>query len=154
MAVNQVIIEWVARQVDQRIGDGQCWTLAETALTFASAKTSNDIMGAKGVNSKADYVWGTEVRLAQLKPGDIVQFHMYKFTRHTDDGDEWGQRGDSNEPRHTAIVSSVGAKGQVTVYEQNIEGGPVQENTLYFDKSASGITISGKWKFYRPIAKP
>lgn len=154
MAVNQVIVSWVARQMGQRIGDGQCWTLAETALDYANAKTSNDIMGAKGVNSKADYIWGREVGLAQLQPGDIIQFHMYKFTRHTEDYDESGGRGDSAEPRHTAIVSSVGEKGQVAVYEQNIDGGPVEENTLYFDKHAPGVTITGKWKFYRPIPKP
>lgn len=153
MAVNQVLADWTARQMGQRIGDGQCWTLAESALDFAHAKTSNDIMGAKRVNSKEDYIWGREVGLAQLQPGDIVQFHMYKFARHTDDEDESGERGDSSEPRHTAIVASVGTKGQVSVYEQNIDGGPVEQNTLYFDKHASGVTITGRFKFYRPIAK-
>ncbi len=136
----------------QRIEDGECWTLAERALDFAHAKTSNDIMGAKRVNSKEDYIWGREVRLAQLQPGDIIQFHIYKFSRQPE-GD-WGERGSSSQPRHTSIVASVGTNGEVSVYEQNVDGGPVEQNTLYFDKHAPGITITGKFKFYRPIAKP
>ncbi|QHV96079.1 hypothetical protein [Spirosoma endbachense] len=151
MGVNQVIVQYAANKVGHRDGDGQCWTLAEKALKNAHAKTSNDIMGADGVNSDADYVWGTETSLANLQPGDIVQFNYY--TMHIDNADgSWREEG-RGEPRHTAIVASVGAGGKVVVYEQNIpDGGPVKKSTLYF-KNTDSVTLGGSWWFYRPIPK-
>ena len=151
MAVNQVIARWAAGRVGHREGDGQCWTLAEHALRNAHARTSNDIMGADGVNSDADYVWGTEVRLANLIPGDIVQFRYY--TQHIDAADGSFREDSRGEPRHTAIVAAVGANGALTVLEQNVpDGGAVRRTTLHFT-STENITISGSWWFYRPIAK-
>lgn len=151
MAVNKVIAAWAANKVGHRVGDGECWTFAENALKSANAKTSNDIMGADGVNSDADYVWGTEVSLSNLMVGDIVQFNYY--TVHVDAADGSWQEETRGEPRHTAIVASIGANGKVVVYEQNVpEGKAVKKSTLYF-KNTDSVTVSGKWWFYRPIPK-
>ncbi len=151
MAVGKVIATWAAGKVGHRVGDGECWTFAENALKNANAKTSNDIMGADGVNSDADYVWGTPVSLANLMPGDIVQFNYYTVHVDAADGSWWEEsRGD---PRHTAIVASVGSNGKVVVYEQNVpDGGAVKKTTLYF-KNTDSITVGGNWWFYRPIPK-
>ncbi len=151
MAVGKVVAAYAAGKVGHRDGDGQCWTLAEKALKNAHAKTSNDIMGADGVNSDADYVWGTEVSLANLIPGDIIQFNYYTVHVDAADGTWWEEsRGD---PRHTGIVASVGANGKVVFYEQNSPpGGAVKKTTLYFQNTES-VTVSGNWWFYRPIPK-
>ncbi len=159
MAVNQVIVEWVARQVGQRVGNGQCWTLAENALRHAHAQTSNDIMGADGVNSDADYLWGREVQLNDIIPGDIVQFRSYTCTYervYATDG-SWTEAAPKRrgEPRHTAIVKLKGINGAVTIYEQNVPSGRgVTIATLYFDNAAPGVSLGGYWWFYRPIPKP
>lgn len=151
MALNQVIARWAAGRTGHRVGDGQCWTFAETALRQAGARTSNDIMGADGVNSDADYVWGTEVSLANVQPGDIVQFRYYSV--HIESPDGSGREESRGEPRHTAIVAAVGANGAITVLEQNVpDGGAVRRTTLFF-RDSDTVTTNGNWWFYRPIPR-
>lgn len=149
MPLNQNIVNWVSSRVGNRVGNGECWTLAETALRESGAKTSNDIMGADNVTANADYVWGDSVTLANLTPGDIIQFRNYVVT--VDNGSSWWQE---TRPHHTAIVASVGANGVVEVLECNVKGSRrVQRNTLYFQTSSS-VSISGSWWFYRPQPRP
>lgn len=151
MGVNKVIATWAANKVGHRVGDGECWTFAENALKSANAKTSNDIMGADGVNSDADYQWGTPVSLTNLMAGDVVQFRYYTVHVDNADGSWWEET--RGEPRHTAIVASVGTNGKVVVYEQNVpDGSSVHKSTLYF-KNTDSVTVGGNWWFYRPIPK-
>lgn len=149
MPLNQNIVNWVSSRVGNRVGNGECWTLAETALRESGARTSNDIMGADNVTANADYVWGDPVTLANLTPGDIIQFRNYVVT--VDNGSSWWQE---TRPHHTAIVASVGASGVIEVLECNVKGSRrVQRNTLYFQTS-SNVSISGTWWFYRPQPRP
>lgn len=152
MAVGKVVAAYAANKVGHRVGDGECWTLAENALKNAHAKTSNDMMGADGVNSDADYVWGTPTTLANLTPGDIVQFNYYtEQITVSEDDPKTNTRG---EPRHTAIVASVGKDGAVTVYEQNVpDGKGVIKTTLHFTTTGN-VVVSGNWWFYKPVPKP
>jgi hypothetical protein len=142
-------------------GDGQCFALADNALKNAKAKSAADF---GKITPNADYVWGSEVTLSQLQPGDIIQFRNYRYDRTivTKTSDE--TRTDTNfetRPHHTAIVESVGTDGALVVLEQNApEGSPVQRSTLFF---ASGTTtagnqtttikIQGRFRFYRPQAR-
>ena len=147
--INSAIVNFTTAQSGTKVKRGECWDLAEEALKYVGAKTSNDIMGAKNVTAKADYKWGTPIKKADLIPGDIIQFRNYKYT--LDDGSY------QTRPHHTAIVSAVWYFGTVDVLEQNVpEGGPVTTNTLYLTSgSFDGITITvtGSFWCYRPIKK-
>lgn len=160
MGLNQTIVAWVKSKVGQNVmgqnsNASECWDLAEEALRYAGAKTSNDVMGK---NLKAPYKWGTAINsFGQLQAGDIIQFKMYKYT---ESNGAYQERGDSSWPHHTAIVGAVvgGDNNEVEVYEQNVpQGSGVQKCTLYF-KSKGTITVKGSfaknWWFYRPIANP
>jgi hypothetical protein len=152
------IVAYSRRQSGQKVGDGECFTLANTALTNAGAKGA----AAYGsVSPDVDYVWGTAVSLADVRPGDVVQFRNYRFDREvvtkkpkeivTDD--DFQERG-----HHTAIVERVEGNGVVTVLEQNVEGSPVVRTQLFFkdvpattaDNKTTTVKVSGSFWFYRP----
>lgn len=161
----QTILNYADSNEGFKVGTGQCFDLADLALKKAGAKSAADY-GVVGKDT--DYVWGSAVDLASVKPGDIIQFTNYKFVRKDfyDNDKASGNtaaQGKRGSPRHTAIVKSVGADGKITVWEQNIsadgetEGGPVQSCDLYFKSYTTGdekngvkVTVSGTIKFYRP----
>jgi hypothetical protein len=122
-----------------RYRDGECWTLVEDAVVGAGGVSSTKL--TPNFSPAASFVWGTPVQASQLKPGDVLQFTGYDWTRtvvtdvtmppnHEKGGDvstaiEGGKRG---EPQHSAIVVNVISPGVVDVIEQNIPAtsGPVQ----------------------------
>lgn len=161
----QTILNFAQSNEGKKVGSGECFDLADKALQKAGAKSAADY----GVVSKdTDYIWGSAVDLASVKPGDIIQLKNYKYVRNEvyDNEKESGNRLSEQtrgSPRHTAIVKSVGSDGKITVWEQNVlsdgtsTGGPVQTFDLYFKSSSTGdakngvtITVSGTIKFYRP----
>ena len=56
----------------------ECFRLVDRALAGAGAKSAADF---GTVAPDIDYVWGTPVSLADVRPGDIVQFRDYRFDR-------------------------------------------------------------------------
>jgi hypothetical protein len=136
------IVSYARRQQGSRVGKGQCFDLADTALRGAKAKSAADY---GKISPNADYTWGTPVTLAGLQPGDVIQFRNYTYestvvtkTDKATTTDEVAQ----DRPHHTAIVESVGEDGAVTVLEQNApDGSPVTRTVLYFKDST---TTSGK----------
>lgn len=155
------IVSFASQRRTQRVGAGQCYDLVNAALRAAGAKTAADF---GEITPDADYVWGTPVSLTDLRPGDVIQFRNYDFTRtvvtqtatETRTEETGGDR-----PHHTAIVERVGAGGEVSVLEQNApEGSAVTRATLYFTAgtTTSGsrtitIAVSGTWWFYRAQAQ-
>ena len=155
------IVSYARRQRGERVGDGECFTLADRALRSAEARSARDY-GA--VSPDADYVWGTSVTLTDLRPGDVIQFRDYRYDREivTETSRETTTREDSQmRPHHTAIVQSVDGNGAVTVWEQNSpEGSPVTRTQLFFTAgtTTSGnrtttIRVQGTFWFYRPEAR-
>ena len=155
------IVSYATRNRGQRVGDGECYTLVNRALTAADAKTARDF-GA--VSPNADYVWGASVTLTELQPGDVIQFRDYTFKRVDVTDDDSGTTTDEQEgdrPHHTAIVQSVDGNGAVTVWEQNAPAGSsVRRTQLFFTsrRTTSGnrtttITVGGTFWFYRPEAR-
>jgi hypothetical protein len=149
------------RRLAHPVGNGQCFTLVDRALAHADALSARDF---GEVSPDADYVWGTALALTDLRPGDIVQFRDYAFTRITVIENERGtstEETSGDRPHHTAIVERVGAGGEVTVLEQNVPvGAPVQRQTLYFvsgsattGNTTTTIRVSGTWWFYRPQSR-
>jgi hypothetical protein len=152
------VVSYASRGLGQRVGDGQCFALADRALRNAGAKSA----AAFGpVVPDGDYVWGTEISLAHLGPGDIIQFRDYScrvVTVAETASEERTEDRVEERPHHTAVVEQVGADGAVTVLEQNIPpGSPVVRTRLHFADSQSAsdgrtttVTVRGTFWFYRP----
>ncbi|MCK8493203.1 hypothetical protein M0L20_15150 [Spirosoma sp. RP8] len=156
-ATNLSVAGFAYSQYGNQVKRGECWDLAEEALKYAGAKTSNDIMGSKNVTANADYRWGTPIQVMDVEPGDIIQFRNYTTKVTSDTG--WQTQ---SRPHHTAIVAAVypviGAK-VVAVYEQNVANNrTVQINTLYLSSGTGlnwgeSVAVTGKIWAYRPIKK-
>jgi hypothetical protein len=158
----QQIMNFITQKMGTHHGDGQCFTLADDALKKAGAKSAADF---GKVTDDADYVWGTAVKLSDVKPGDFIQFRNYSYERktRTDNPDgSWSESEDKKgRPHHTAIVEQVNGDGSLVVLEQNApKGDPVARNTLFFKSgTADGgntkttIKVQGTVRFYRPQAR-
>jgi len=152
------IVSFARRQRGRRVGDGECYTLADQALRGAGAKSARDY---GTITPNADYVWGSSVNLSELRPGDVIQFRDYSYRRVDETEDESGTTTNEVEeerPHHTAIVQSVDGNGAVTVLEQNSpEGSAVRSTPLFFSNrttthgnTTTRITVRGTFWFYRP----
>src|SRR6476620_10099007 len=72
------IVGFARRQRGSRVGDGECFTFADRALSTAGARSASDY-GA--VTPNTDYVWGSSVSLSDLQAGDVIQLRDYRFDR-------------------------------------------------------------------------
>lgn len=156
------ILSLPRRRRGERVGDGECFTLADRALRGAGARSAGDY---GSVTPDADYVWGTSIAASQLRPGDIIQFRDYRYDREvvteTSDGATDTVQDFQEREHHTAIVESVGANGAVTVLEQNSpDGAPVTRNQLFLSggtttsgRTRTTITVRGQVWCYRPQAR-
>jgi hypothetical protein len=153
------VIGFARRQHGSRVGDGECFALADGALQNARARSASDF---GTVEPDADYVWGTPVTLSDLQPGDIIQLRDYRFDRDVDvensDGSGTTNTTSEERPHHTAVVETVNGNGSVTVLEQNApRGSVVRRSELFFTGSTSTvgrrtttIRVQGSFWFYRP----
>jgi CHAP domain-containing protein len=156
------ILGFARRQRGNRVGKGECFDLADSALSTAGAKSASDY---GTVTRDADYVWGSSVSLTDLQPGDVVQMRDYRFDREVEvnnpDGSGSSDKDFGERPHHTAIVESVDGNGAVTVLEQNApKGSAVRRSQLFFTDSdttagnrKTKIKVQGTFWFYRPQAK-
>jgi hypothetical protein len=155
------IVGYVRRQSGTRVGDGECFTLANRALQAAHAKSARDY---GTVTPTADYTWGAATTLANLQPGDVIQFRDYGYERkdvtETDRETKTTEHSE-RRPHHTAIVQSVDGNGAVTVVEQNSPvRSAVRRTQLFFTSrsfktgnTTTTITVDGTVWFYRPEAR-
>jgi hypothetical protein len=161
-AMSTRIVSYARNQSGSRVGDGQCFALADRALASAGAKSASDF---GTITADADYVWGPSVQLADLQPGDIIQFRDYSFDRESTtehpDGSTNTRTETQGRPHHTAVVEQVGSHGEVTVLEQNAPpNSPVRRSHLFFTTTTftegtttTTITVHGTVWFYRPQAR-
>jgi hypothetical protein len=160
--VGDRVLGFVRRQRGARVGNGECFTLADRALTNAGARSASDY---GTVTPSADYVWGSSVSLSDLQPGDVIQMRDYRYDREVvvsnPDGSGTTDTDFQERPHHTAIVESVGSNGAVTVLEQNApRGSAVRRATLFFSDTSTTaghkkttVRVQGTFWFYRPQAK-
>jgi hypothetical protein len=158
VSVADQIVAYARQRLGQRVGNGECFTLADRALRNAGARSASD---HGDVSPDADYIWGSSVNLSDLRPGDVVQFRGYRYDRTVDvnhsDGSGSTETHSEERPHHTAIVQRVNGS-VVTVLEQNAPAGSaVVTTTLYFGSSqttagdtTTRVAVSGSWWFYRP----
>ena len=142
-SMNEQVVEYARSKLGEKVGDGQCSSLAAAALRHAGAKIRRGDQGS----------WGEELEsLLDAKPGDILQFEGAAFSHTTfrDDGTKFMQT--MLFPHHTAIVARVrkrGAKPVLVVLHQNVgETKVVQEWTINIADKKRGTV-----KLYRPVAR-
>jgi len=156
------IVSFPRHRMGQRVGDGECFTLANTALQNAGAHGAAHY---GTVTPNADYVWGTSVGLSDVRPGDVIQFRDYRYDREVETKKANGSAtivSDFQErPHHTAVVERVDGGGAITVLEQNSpDGSPVTRTRLFFSggtttsgSTTTTITVQGTFWLYRPQAR-
>ncbi len=156
------IVGFAKRQRGNRVGNGECFTFADRALSGSGARSAGDF---GSVTPDADYVWGSTVALNELQPGDVIQLRDYRFDRevvvNNPDGSGSNDSDFQERPHHTVIVESVDGNGAVTVLEQNApKGTVVRRSQLFFKDSETTeghrkttIKVHGSFWFYRPQAK-
>lgn len=142
-AASAKIVDFARSKIGQKVGNGECTTLADEALVAANAKPMTHVTQKVYQNKQfvplASYSWGT--RVVQLgknrKPlmpyaGCIVQFENCKFSK---DGYSW------DFPHHTAIVESSNGT-MITLLHQNVDGdvnhSQVRRQTVDFSGKTSG----------------
>ena len=145
--LNQKIVTWIQGKMGQKVGDGECWTLAEQALQASGGYGS----GHYGkITDDADYEWGTKIKLTEVKAGDILQFrdHVVRTLTKTsirfEDQSGWDEEDDqsSTQAHHTAIVKTpADADGRMAVMDQNSDpGGKIVQNQVLYTRSVAEKT--------------
>jgi hypothetical protein len=122
------VVEFVEENKDKKVGNGECWTLANEAFKSAGITRPGDNLR----------VWGGEVdwKNEEILPGDILELKSAVFSN--------GQR---SAAEHTAVVMKKAHKdGKVFVYHQNWGKPGKKVSQLVFD--LNGMT-SGSAVIYR-----
>ncbi len=123
--LGQRVVAYALRHQGSQVGDGECFSLADAALHSAGARSAASY---EDITPDADYVWGNPVRLSDVHPGDILQFHNFHIRRRilktmqVPGGGSMSQEGEELEERdhHTAIVER-NFGGTLSILEQNVE---------------------------------
>ncbi|MFC2124302.1 hypothetical protein ACFLU5_05785 [Bacteroidota bacterium] len=138
--INQEIVSYVKTVIGEKVGRGECWDLADAALTTNNAKFDKS-------SQKTLYIFGKEYNPKKdiVLPGDIIQFEnvTVKYENgNTIFTESYGH--------HTAIVYNVLENNHIELAHQNtgFSGKKVGVSTFRFDD-----VQKGKMKFYHPIKK-
>ena len=138
--VNQEIISYVKTVIGKKVGRGECWDLADAALTASNAVFDKS-------TEESVLIFGKEYKPKKdrILPGDIIQFENVLVKYEKGNGiytETYGQ--------HTAIVYSIKSQDQIELAHQNtgFSGRKVGLSLLRLN-----AVQRGKMKFYHPIAK-
>jgi hypothetical protein len=148
--IGDQVVQFAHSRLGQKVGNGECTSLAAAALRECGAKRPDTIRG----------IWGDEIKsLRDLRPGDILQFEDAVFITHENRDDGAVLTLTASYPHHTAIVERVrkrGPKPVLVILHQNasVAGGDddqkiVKEWTLDMAKKRRGTV-----KAYRPVPTP
>ena len=135
--LNQKVVHFANARKGKKVGNGECWTLADQALKSAGAKRP-------GRDDLGNYAFGRRLGSKEtLRPGDILQFEKAEFVHRGEN--RWSRQ---SFPHHTAIVYRVSGS-KLTLLHQNVNGKrTVQMTTLDLSERTKG-TVTG----YRPQAR-
>jgi hypothetical protein len=153
-ALNDKVLQFARDHMGEKVGDGQCTSLAVEALRSAGAKVDP-------FRDDGNFVWGRQLEaLKDAKPGDVLQFRdaVFRTRRRLPGGGIQISR--SSYPHHTAIVAEVKGKASakvLVILHQNYEAPgqdkalkqTVQRGTLYLADLQKGGWI----RAYRPEAE-
>jgi hypothetical protein len=136
--VNKKVIEYVRQVIGERIGRGECWDLADQALTFAGAQFDKS-------SRKTIYIFGKlyDPEKEAIYPGDLIQFEGVAVSY---------KRGNmtytENYKHHTAIVYQVNPDKSLQLAHQNTSFGGRKVELSDLDLNN---VKKGKLYFYHPI---
>jgi hypothetical protein len=129
---NHKVIDFALSRMGRKVGDGECWALADRALAAAGAHRP----GKRGYGL---YVFGHRVPLRAVQPGDILQFEKVSFKHIKQSGRPSRRR----FRHHTAIVAGV--KGHTLILLQQNVGGVkrVMWGKINLDERQPGGSLLG-----------
>lgn len=153
---SDAIASWSESQIGLKVGNGECWTLANEALkAIAATCTSHNQEPCMASQSLVHgHVLYTYIPLQSRQPvpaggileagvarGDVVQILKARFES---GNGGWQTAGD---PDHTAVVTGVDADGSVRVVEQNVGGKKVVMRGRY----DMAEMVSGEVRIFRAV---
>ena len=155
--VGTKIVKFCQENLEKKVGDGDCYDLAQHALKAGGAKPQ---FRNPDKPNKGDYVWGELVLLLEatprglkptgkirdIKPGDVIQFRDTKWAGVPPSG---RGRYSMSFSHHTAVVSGVAANGLLLgILHQNYRG---QKKVLSGTLKLADLK-EGWIRIYRPVA--
>jgi len=132
LQLNQQIIEFVNSNMNKKVGKGECWDLANEALTLLQAKWDGNLKFGRKLDYKKECIY----------PGDIIQFEKVKV-KYTENKITYQEA----MPHHTAIIYEVKGTGDFVLAHQN---------TAYTGRKVGTSSLNllnvtgGKINIYRP----
>lgn len=170
-ALGQQVVHFARSNIGRKVGDGECFALADRALRAAGAATAEDFCQ---IGPTTDYVWSSqEVNISDAQPGDILQVRTFSAVRRIDRPDgSWNEdRSTRGSPNHTAVIESVRSEGGIvilTILEQNVTIGgtgnqpkksvrqneiPTSSGEIQSGRDTITYTVTGDFWIYRPVAR-
>ncbi len=133
--LNRKVVEYVESVIGEQVDRGECWDLANQALTRIDAKWDRQ------------YKYGREVnpRRREIFPGDIIQFKNVKI-RYREGNTIYTE----TMEHHTAVVFRVIEDGVFELAHQNTG---FSGRTVGLSKLDLNTVVSGRMWFYRPERK-
>jgi hypothetical protein len=129
---NQKVIDYVKTVVGKKVDRGECWDLANAALTYAHAKWEFPTKFGKEVNWKKG---------EEILPGDIMQMENVTMEEKTETMvTRWSMA------EHTAIAYEVKGKTQLRIAEQNFN----KIRTVSINPIDLANLVKGRITVYRP----
>ena len=132
LQLNQQIIGFVNSNMNKKVGKGECWDLANEALTLVQAKWDGNLKFGRKLDYKKECIY----------PGDIIQFEKVKV-KYTENKVTYQEA----MPHHTAIIYEVKGTGNFVLAHQN---------TAYTGRKVGISSLNlmnvtgGKISIYRP----
>ena len=168
-ALGPQVLSFARNNIGRKVGDGECFALADQALRGAGAATAENFCR---VGRNTNYIWSSQtVTPSAAQPGDILQFRNFVFDRRTDHpGGSYETAGAQSRPHHTAVVVSARTEGGIvflTILEQNVAIGgtgnqpgksvrqneiPTSTGNFRSGRDTITYTVSGTLWVYRPVA--
>lgn len=130
--LNMQIVEYVESVMGEQVDRGECWDLANQALTRIDARWDGQYKYGREVNPKR----------REIYPGDIIQFKDVKVSYR-----EGNTIYTETMAHHTAIVYRVLDEG---VYELAHQNTGFSGRTVGVSKLDLDTVVSGRMWFYRP----
>ena len=135
-ALNKQIIEYVKTTIGKKVDRGECWDLANQALTRIDADWNHEYKYGKLLNPKEDTIY----------PGDIIQFEgvQVKYKKGNTTYSE-------SMEHHTAIIYSIIQKDIFELAHQNTG---FSGRKVGLSKLDISTIKKGKMYIYRPVKGP
>jgi hypothetical protein len=137
-ALNRKVLQFAREHEGKKVGDGECWTLADLALKAAGANRP-------GTGAYGGFVFGRELKAGEkVLPGDVIQFRKARFQGKTKQGIHYV----FDMPQHTAIVFQARGTRLILIH-QNFGN---TASTRVVRRTAINLAdrTQGVWHIYRP----